>query len=321
MHIVKKNMIFRQKNNTPLYILCALLAVIIFFIMKAQFFPNHPLPVALTSRLKVVTSFYPLYFFASEVGGDGVDVYNLTPAGAEPHEYEPTTEDLARIENSQLLILNGGALEPWGDKIQTNLKEKNTVVVTVGEDIATKMVIEEGKATHDPHVWLDPLLAAAEVDRVVRAFVQVDPLNRVVYEANGEMLKQKLKNLDAAYVAGLGVCAKKEFVTAHAAFAYLAARYQLTQVAIAGLSPDEEPSARTLIEIAEFAKKNNISYIFFENLVSPKLAETLANEIGAKTLVLNPIEGLTSADAAAGKNYFTEMMTNLVHLRIALQCQ
>lgn len=127
--------------------------------------------------------------------------------------------------------------------------------------------------------------------------------------------------LDKDYRSGLSKCNKKDIITSHAAFGYLAKEYGFNQLAIAGLSPDEEPTLQTLKNISDFAKKNNVQYIFFESLVSPKLSETIANEVGAKTLVLNPLEGLSIQDIAEGKNYFTEMRSNLNQLKIALQCQ
>ncbi|MDB5224597.1 MAG: hypothetical protein JWO43_219 [Candidatus Adlerbacteria bacterium] len=274
-----------------------------------------------TQKISVATSFYPLYFFASQIGGDKADVLNITPAGGEPHDYEPTAQDIARIENSKILILNGGGLEAWGDKIKQNIKPNQTLLVTAGEGITTQEVVEDGKMITDPHTWLSPPLVEQIVDKIEKAYEQVDPANTAYYQSNTAVLKSKLNDLDAAYMQGLASCKSKDIITSHAAFGYLATTYHLNQVPISGLSPDAEPSAQQLVQVAKFAKDNHIKYIFFESLVSPKLSQTIATEVGAQTLILNPIEGLTPEDIAAGKTYFTEMANNLVNLRIALLCQ
>lgn len=285
-------------------------------------FTSGPLVTKLTdSRLKITTSFYPLYFFTKEIADDRADVYNITPAGAEPHDYELTSEDRARIEDSSLLVLNGAMLEPWGSNIKNILAGSTTKVVTVGDILATDTLNENGAIGRDPHVWLDPVLAKKEVATIADALIQTDPRNTASYQANLQVLNGKLDALDAQYRSALQTCQQKNIVTSHAAFNYLAKEYGLNQVSITGLSPDAEPSAETLAQIADFARKNNVKYIFFESLVSPKLAETVAREVGAQTMVLNPIEGLTDTDIAAGKNYFTEMEANLNNLKLSLQCQ
>ena len=273
-----------------------------------------------TPKISVVTSFYPLYFFAHRIGGDKADVTNITPAGSEPHDYEPTPQDMAKIEKSQLVVLNGGHLEAWGDDVEKNIDPKNTAIVVAGEGLTTQQVEEEGETITDPHVWLSPLLAEKMVDKITEGFVKADMGNKDYYQANGSALKQDLARLDTAYRSGLTSCQSKDIITSHAAFGYLATTYGLNQVPIAGLSPDAEPSSQELIDIAAFAKKNNVKYIFFESLVSPKLAQTVATEVGAQTLVLNPIEGLTDEELAENKTYLTEMQSNLDHLKIALRC-
>ncbi len=272
-----------------------------------------------SQKLEVAASFYPLYFFASQIGGEKVAVLNVTPADAEPHDYEPTAQDIARIESSRVLILNGN-LEPWGDRIEENIDLKRTVVLTAGQGLTTQHVIENGENILDPHVWLSPPLAKQMVDKIAAVLAHADPGNADYYGSNARILKSKLDDLNNAYRQGLAHCAKKDFITSHAAFGYLATTYHLKQVPIAGLSPDAEPSPRRLADIANFARKNNVKVIFFESLVSPKLSQTIATEIGAHTMVLDPIEGVTNDERAAGKNYLTKMQENLANLRIALQC-
>ncbi len=278
-------------------------------------------PTIKSNKLQITASFYPLYYFSQQIGGDKVNVVNITPAGAEPHDYEPTAQDIAQIENSKLLILDGPGLEAWGNSIKQNLNPKNTTVLTVGEGLINQKVMEEGQSVIDPHIWQSPPLDKEIVDKITQALTQIDPVNTGYYQANATALKAKLDDLDAQYKQGLANCAEKNIITSHAAFGYLATAYGLNQVSIAGLSPDAEPSPQQLADIVKFAKDNNVKYIFFESLVSPKLSDTIATEVGAKTLVLNPIEGLTNEEISQGKTYFTEMQNNLVNLKIALQCR
>ncbi|MER3447434.1 MAG: zinc ABC transporter substrate-binding protein [Candidatus Dadabacteria bacterium] len=273
------------------------------------------------SKLRVTASFYPLYYFATQIAGDKAEVINITPAGAEPHNYEPTARDIARIESSDLLILNGGNLEAWGDKIKDELTGRHTIIVIAGKGLVDRQLIEEGKAIQDPHVWLSLPLAKQEVEKIVQGFIQADPANASFYQSNAQSLKDKLDALDKEYREGLHSCVSRDIVTSHAAFGYLAHQYHLNQIAIAGVSPDEEPNTKKLAEISDLVKAKGIRVIFFENLINPKLSETIANETGAKALVLDPIEGISNNDIKAGKNYFTQMEANLHNLRIALQCQ
>lgn len=273
---------------------------------------NHPSKTTTTnSKLQIVTSFYPLYFFTTQIAQNKASVHNITPAGAEPHDYEPTTKDMVKIENSRLLIINGGNFEGWANNAQNIIDKQTTTIVNIGRSFVGQ----------DPHFWLDPMMAKKEVEIITQNLIIADPANTDFYNNNSKLLTAKLEILNNQFKTELSNCQKKDIITAHAAFGYLAREYNLNQISISGLSPDAEPSTKKLTEIANFAKKNQIQYIFFESLVSPKLANTIAQEIGAKTLVLNPIEGLTDEDIKNGKNYFTEMQNNLTNLKIALQCQ
>ena len=281
---------------------------------------KHPKAADQPRRILVTTSFYPLFFFAQGIGGDRAEVINITPAGAEPHDYEPTANDIALIESSSLLILNGGGLEAWGRNIKKNIDPQHTTVIVAAEGLISLLVNDEGKSASDPHVWLSPPLAEQMVGRITQGFIQVDGTAREYYRLNANVLKAKLQELDTAFKKGLAVCRTRTIITSHAAFGYLASAYGLKQISIAGLSPDAEPSPRQLMKIAKFATDNQVRFIFFESLASPKLSQTIAREIGAETLVLNPLEGLSNTDLAMGKNFLTEMQNNLTNLKRALQC-
>ena len=301
--------------RTKLFVFIALLALLGIGMLILR----TPAPVTdpetrTSEKLRVVTALYPIQFFVQRIGGEYVEVINLTPPGAEPHDYETTAQDLIAIEQSDLLVLNG-VLEHWAENLQTT-----TPIVTVGKEFLS-LELEKGKEVmSDPHVWLDPVLAQRQSSIIATKLGELDPENVLFYQGNAGALVLELGQLDAMFREGLKTCERKDFITSHAAFGYLASRYSLRQVPIAGLSPEEEPSAKQLAEITNFAHENNATHIFFETLVSPELSETIAQEIGAKTLVLNPLEGLTQEEKLNGKSYFTIMQENLTNLRIALQC-
>jgi len=272
-----------------------------------------------SGKLAVATSFYPLYFFTSQIGGDLVDVFNLTPAGSEPHEYDLTSGDILKIKKSQMLVLNGG-LEVWADAVKENIKNDNIFVLMVGDGLLDNSQNEFGETVKDPHIWLSPSLAIKISEKIYQGLVQVDPKNQNYYESNLDILKAKLNNLENEFSQGLENCQKKEFVTSHRAFSYLSKEFDLYQMSIAGLSTEEEPSLKQMTEITQFVKDNDIKYIFFESLGNTELTQTIANETGAQVLVLNPIEGLTDGELSQGKDYFSEMRVNLKNLRLALEC-
>lgn len=271
-------------------------------------------------RIQIVTSFYPLYFFASQIALNNAEIHNITPAGAEPHDYEPTARDMANIENSKLLIVNGGKFEGWTNSVKSVIDDKKTLILNIQENLTNQNTIRSNEELQDPHYWLSPVLAKEEIILIRDNLIAVDPNNANYYNINSKILLDKLEALNIIFKTELSRCEKKDIITSHSAFGYLARQYGFNQISISGLSPDEEPSAKKLIEVASFAKNNNVNYIFFESLVSPKLSNTIAREIGAKTLVLNPIEGLTDSEIAHGENYFTVMQDNLTNLKLALQC-
>jgi zinc transport system substrate-binding protein len=300
--------------------LTILLGVLIFVFVAVLLFNFGSVKKTSNGKLQVAASFYPMYFFASQIGGDKVDVISITPASAEPHDYEPTTQDLVSIQNSNMLVLNGGALEAWGNKIKSQLPA-DVLVVTAGEGLANKQLDENGQIITDPHIWLDPILAKKEVTVIEKGFEKIDPKNASYFQVNARKLDSELDILNMEYSHAFANCVQKDFVTSHAAFGYLAAQYGINQIPISGVSPDEEPSTQKLVEITNLVKVKNIKVIFFESLVSPKLSDTIANETGAKAMVLDPIEGITKDGIASGQNYLTIMRQNLNNLQIALQCQ
>jgi len=274
------------------------------------------------NKISVVASFFPLANFAQNVGGDFVNVANITPAGAEPHDYEPTARDIAKVYDSKLFIINGNGLDTWGDKIQEDLRSKGVFIVKMADNLdSLKNNSPDENLPYDPHFWLNPVNVEKEVDAIAEALAKIDPDHKQAYNQNRDNYKKQLADLDREFKIGLSECRQHTIATSHNAFNYLASQYGLSTLYILGLSPDAEPSPKDIAEVANIARQKNIKYIFFESLVSPKLSQTVANEIGAKTLELNPIEGFSDEEIANGKNYISQMKANLVNLKIALECK
>lgn len=271
------------------------------------------------STMQITASFFPLAHFAEQVGGEAIRIATITPAGAEPHDYEPSPRQITEMYESTLVLMNGSGLDPWAEALRPDLETRGVRVVAMSDHVALRPGAEE-EFVIDPHLWLDPVLAQKQVELIRDQLIQFDAAHRLVYEQRADAYLGKLRKLDEQYRDGLAQCQLRDVVTSHAAFGYLAARYNLTQIPISGISPEEEPSPARLAEIARLVKEKKIKYIFFETLLSPKLAETIAQETGAQTLMLNPIEGLSSEEVAQGKTYLSVMEDNLQHLRLALQC-
>jgi len=274
----------------------------------------------------VVTAFYPLMYVASAVGGAGVSVTSLTPPGAEPHDLELTTEQVRRIADADLVVYLRGFQPQVDETVDQQASDSAFDAAGVGplrelgaadDDHGDDDHGDGDAGGKDLHVWLDPIRLAAIADRLADRLSEVDPTDAAGYRTRAVDLRAVLERLDREYADALKTCERHEIVTSHAAFGYLAERYGLRQLAISGLSPEAEPSPRRLAEVAQQARDHKVTTIFFETLVSPKVAETLAREVGARAEVLDPIEGL--APSATG-DYVTVMRDNLARLRTALGC-
>jgi zinc transport system substrate-binding protein len=251
----------------------------------------------------IVAAFYPLAFAAQQLGGPDDRVTNLTPAGAEPHDLELKPSDVATVKDAGLVLLMGHGFQPQLERVAADSDAK---VLTLLDTPGLR------RHDQDPHVWLDPLRYALLVDQIGKALDATPAAKRFV---------ERLKALDREFRAGLAHCARHEIVTSHAAFGYLAERYGLTQIPVEGLAPEAEPSPRDLARVVALARKNGVTTVYAETLVSPKLAETIARETGARSDVLDPIEGLTPKAVAAGADYFSVMRANLAALRRGLGCR
>ena len=281
-------------------------------------------------RLRVLTSFYPMYDFACKIGGDCIDVTNMVPSGTEPHDWEPSTNDLKNLEKADVFIYNGADMEPWADDLLVSRSDKLRVV-EASENVELRTTDGEHEHAHehegadhhhgdfDPHVWLDPENAKIEMEAIRDALCAADPENSTVFQSNYEKYATELDALDAEFREKLAPLPNRTIVVAHEAFGYLCDAYGLTQVGIEGLSPDSEPDPGRMAEVIDFVRDHSISTIFFEELVSPKVAEAIASETGAQAKMLSPLEGLSDEQAAAGADYFSVMHDNLAALMEALK--
>ena len=281
-------------------------------------------------RLRVLTSFYPMYDFACKIGGDCIDVTNMVPSGTEPHDWEPSTNDLKNLEKADVFIYNGADMEPWADDLLVSRSDKLRVV-EASENVELRTTDGEHEHAHehegadhhhgdfDPHVWLDPENAKIEMEAIRDALCAADPENSTVFQSNYEKYAAELDALDAEFREKLAPLPNRTIVVAHEAFGYLCDAYGLTQVGIEGLSPDSEPDPGRMAEVIDFVREHSISTIFFEELVSPKVAEAIASETGAQAKMLSPLEGLSDEQAAAGADYFSVMHDNLAALMEALK--
>jgi zinc transport system substrate-binding protein len=284
-------------------------------------------PASTGAKLNATVAFYPLQFVTERVGGDRVRVTNLARPGVEPHDLELEPKQLASVADADLVVYLAGFQPAVDEAVKAEAKDAAFDVATV-QPLADAPPGAEGAHDEeddhdgkDPHVWLDPTRLAAIGDRLAERLAEADPNkdNAAGYRDRAAKLRAELSALDAEFSAGLKTCQRREIVTSHAAFGYLAARYDLTQVPISGLSPESEPTPQRVAEVAALARSRNVTTIFFETLVSPKIAETLATEVGARAEVLDPLEGL-APDAAPGTDYLSVMRQNLAKLRTALGC-
>ncbi len=254
------------------------------------------------STTRIVAAFYPLAFVAEQLAPEA-DVTNVTPAGAEPHDLELSARDIESIDDADHVLFVGGGFQP---ALEEAVEGRDGAV-----DLLDAVSVIDAEDGPDPHVWLDPVRLGAMAREAAGALGE---------PAAADALVADLEELDREFQAGLADCDRRQLVTSHAAFGYLADAYDLKQIPLTGVSPEAEPSARDLEALVAEVESSGATTVFFETLVSPKLAETVAREASVETAVLNPLEGLTEDELAAGEDYFTVMRSNLEALRQGLGC-
>lgn len=282
-----------------------------------------------SGKVGVVASFYPMQYLAERIGGDQVKVSDLTPAGTEPHDLELTAKQVGAVQKADVVLYLKG-LQPTVDKAVAQSHSKHVVDAAAISPLADHHLDEGTEETDsaghthehpgpsgDPHIWLDPTRYAAVAQGVGAELAKADPAHAATYQRNTEDLVSRLGTLDQSFRSGLQGCADTSFVTSHAAFGYLADHYGLHQIAINGVDPESEPTPARMAQIQQAAKANGVTTIFFETLVSPKLADSVAKDLNLRTAVLDPLEGVKKG---SGDDYFSIMQQNLTNLRSALGC-
>lgn len=291
----------------------AAIAIVIPLAMLATLYTGRPAQQTSEEqgKITVVASFYPLYEFASHVGGDRAEVTSLVPTGIEPHDWEPTSRTLSRASSADIMVINGAGFESWVSDLDAR------VVINTSKGIEL-----EHEVGVNPHIWLDPLLAKHQVEKIREALVTADPENADYYNQNAVDFTADLDQLDVFVQLELGECEKSDFIAFHDAFAHFAKRYGLTQHSIHGVSPEGEIMPQRLQEIIGLANELDIDVIYSEALIDSRLAETIAGEIpGGTVLMLSPIEGIDLEEQEIGIGYIDKMKENVANLKVGLECK
>lgn len=277
--------------------------------------------------VKVVTTFYPMYDFTKQVVGEEGEVSMLIKGSVEPHDYEPSPKDIAKIQQADVFVYNSKEMETWVPSVLASIDKSQVKVIEASQGISlakgSDSLEEEADHAHakdhhheyDPHVWLDPVLAKQEVQQIRDGLKSVSQLDQSVLTTQAKAYEEKLTQLDQAYQTAFKGASQRVFVTQHAAFGYLAKRYNLTQLPIAGISPDQEPSPASLAKMEKFVKENQVNIIYTEALSSSKVAKTISEATGAELKELSTLESLSAKENKQGLDYLKIMEQNLTALK------
>jgi zinc transport system substrate-binding protein len=277
-----------------------------------------------SKKLIVIASLFPLYDFARNIGQDRADVSFLLPPGLEAHSFEPKPGDMVRLNQANVFLYTNSAMEPWVQDVLKGVQNRDLKVIESGQGIA--MISDHDRRGHDhggadPHIWLDFSNAVKMVDHILAGFIEKDPLNRDFYQGNADAYKTKLNDLDRQFREGLSGCRKKIIVHGgHSAFGYLAQRYGLKYVAVSGFSPDAEPTPAGMVRISKTMKANGLNHLFYEELLLPRIAESIARETGSSLLMLHGAHNVSKDEFERGVSFMDLMQINLQNLKRGLQC-
>jgi zinc transport system substrate-binding protein len=334
------------QNKLFLILICLLLLMIFSFLIlqtKPKIFnnPNN------SNKIKFVASFFPLFDFAQNVGGDLIQIENITHQ-TDPHEFEPTIQDLTKIYNSNFFIYQGAGFDTWANKITTQIKTEKPQIKIINMTSNFELMAEKNeekvsnetsqtlqnnssnsvqnnskteKINYNPHIWLDPIKVITQAQIIRDGLIQIDSKNKEIYEANAQNYIKKLQNLDQKYKTELQNCRQKTIIAPHDAYIYLAKRYNFQTLSIVGLEPSSEPTIQEITSIIQAIKDQKLKYIFYEKNNTPKFAQTIASETGVQSLILDSIESPDKEQIEKGENYVTIMEKNLENLKIALECK
>lgn len=290
------------------------------FVLVAILFSTSSL-LAVEQKLKVIATLFPLYDFAKNIGQDKVAVSLLLPPGVEAHSFEPKPQDIVRISEADVFIYTGKFMEPWAEHILTGIAAKKLKVIDTSQKLT--LLKDERVRGVDPHIWLDFTNAKKMVDDICAGFVQKDLANESFYLSNAEAYKKKLDKLDEQYSRALANCRHRIFIHGgHFAFGYLAKRYNLIYIsAYKGFTPDAEPTAKDLVALVEKVRRYKVSYIYYEELINPRVAEVVSREARVKLLKLSAAHNISKEDLRQNVSFLSIMESNLVNLKKGLECQ
>jgi zinc transport system substrate-binding protein len=274
-------------------------------------------------KLRVVASLFPVYDFARNIAGDKAEVIMLLPPGIEAHSFDPKPSDIARLNHADIFIYTSRYMEPWAEDILRGIARGGFAAVEAGKNIQPMKEDDHNQhGSADPHMWLDFGNAASMVDMITAALISADPPDGESFKQNAEAYKTKLADLDNMYRRRLSGCRKKTLISGgHFAFGYMAKRYGLSYMSAYGYSPDAEPNARNVAEITKSVRQKGLDYIFYEELLMPRMAETIARETGARLLKLHAAHNVTRDELESGVTFLDLMNGNLDQLMIGLQCR
>lgn len=260
------------------------------------------------TKPRIYTSFYTLYDFTQKIGGNKINLKNIMPSSIEPHDWEPSVQDIINLENADVLIYNGSNLEHWIDKVKNTLQN----------EIRYVNLTEDLKIENDPHVWLNPLIAKEQLHKILDVLSEIDPQNQNYYRENYLMQAEKIDELDKKIRDAVKNFKFKNIVVAHRAYKYFCDEYGLNQIALEGADENSEPTIERMREVTDFIGENNVRYVFYEGVPS-KSIKVISNDTGIKLLELNPFEYLTDKQISNGEDYFSVMEKNLENLKVALE--
>ncbi len=275
---------------------------------------------AKNNKLKVVATLYPIYDFARNVGGDQVEVALLIPPGVDPHEFELSPSDAQKVSNAKVFLYNGAGIEPWIPNLLQGMENTNLTTVDTSKGIDFIVSKDADEPGDDPHVWLDPLLAKKQVAAIRDAFIEADPAGKDYYTKNAADYMVKLDELDSEFRIAMASCKKKDVLIAHATVGYFCKEYGCNQIAIEGINPEAEPLPADIVKIVTQARDNKVTTVFVEKLVSPKAAQTIADEINGSTVTFNSVHGITLDEMNRGETYLSLMHENVQVIKTALEC-
>lgn len=314
-----------MKKKIIIIVAIALIAVILLFMGRAKFSSQKSADES-GGKIRVVTTLFPLYDMAKNIGGEQASVLQLLPPGVEAHAFEPKPSDIVRINEADIFIYTGKFMEPWVEDILKSVSNKKLIVIDASQ--GTKMIPstfhdeDESAGSLDPHIWLDFDNAQVMAGNIKNAFVTADATNIALYQQKADDYNNLLKKLDEDYKTSLVNCRTKKIIYGgHYAFGYLASRYGLEYSAAQGIAPDSEPSASDLVSLVNQIKMENINYVFYEELSSPRVAEAIAQETKAKLLFLNAAHNLAKDQFDSGVSLFEILNYDLENLKIGLECK